>query len=508
MALAASAIVVRALGPRGYGVLSLVRTVLMVVVLLSTTGVGQTVLRLMPDVRVARDAAAARVLARRAALLAGAVWIVATAVAVAARGGADRAFHVDGVGGLIALAVSLAVFEAAFSVLSPFLYAAYDARRQSIAAVAGHAAYLAALIVVAWMGATVARVVAATALGFVVATALALPGLARAMRPGEDAASDAAGTARDRGVETGADGVGAVPRPEPAAPARRADVGWARILRYAAPMTAVALLNFVVWRQSETVLIAHFRTPEETGRFDIAYRLPQMALDFVPTTVWPLVMAGMAEVYARERSALAAAVRRYYRVLFAVSAPVAALGVALVEPMIRVVFGAAMVPAAADARAFFGVFFLSFFAAPLSMTLLVLERPATNLAVYAVLAAVNLGLDLWLIPRLGVRGAVLAVGAAIAISPWLYAAALRREGVAVSPPWARMVRAGVAAAPVAAAWPLLAGIGDVAGLAMAALGATLAMGVLYRGARVIAPEDRRLLDGIPLAGRLVRIVCP
>ncbi len=273
-------------------------------------------------------------------------------------------------------------------------------------------------------------------------------------------------------------------------------------------MTAVTLLNFVVWRQSEALLIAHFRTPRETGLFDIAYRMPQMALDFVPTTVWPLVMAGMVEVFARDRAALAGAVRRYYRVLFALSAPVAAAGAALIEPAIRVIFGEAMVAAAPDARLFFGVFFLSFLATPLSMSLLVLERPTANLAVYGVLAVVNVSLDLALIPTMGVRGAVIAVGAAMALAPALYALALARERVRVRPPWGRMARATLASAPVAAAWPLVSGVDDPWRLAAAAVGAAAVLVVTYRGARVIAPEDRSLFDGIPLAGRLVRIVCP
>ncbi len=176
LAVAASAVVVRALGPHDYGVLSLVRTVLLFVVLLATAGMSQTVLRLAPPLRVAGDGAAARRLLRRVFAGTLVVWAVATAVALAGRGLADRAFHVPGAGGLIALAVSLAVFEAAFTVVSPFLYAAYDARRQSVAAVAGHAAYLAALGLVVARGATVAAVVAATAFGFAVATAIAARG--------------------------------------------------------------------------------------------------------------------------------------------------------------------------------------------------------------------------------------------------------------------------------------------------------------------------------------------
>jgi hypothetical protein len=129
-----------------------------------------------------------------------------------------------------------------------------------------------------------------------------------------------------------------------------------RLFRFSAPLVAIGFLIQVVWRQSETLFLGHFRTAAEAGFFDLAYRLPQTALEFVPTAVWPLVMAGFSEVYARNASDLRVAIDRYYRMLFLLCMPICVTGVVLGGRLITVFYGTEMEPAAVPAQLFFAVF--------------------------------------------------------------------------------------------------------------------------------------------------------
>src|SRR5205814_8092573 len=176
------------------------------------------------------------------------------------------------------------------------------------------------------------------------------------------------------------------------------------------------------------------------GYFDLAYRLPQQLLEFLPDTLWPLVMAAFAEVYTRDRATLGRGIRLYYKFLFALATPIALGGAVLAVPAVPVLFGAAMRPAAPVAAAFFLLFSMSFLGTPLSMALYVLERTSLVLAIYAAQAVVNVGLDLVLIPRYGVRGAVVPVGLVVCLAPLAYGICLTRVWKRPAIPWGFLAR--------------------------------------------------------------------
>jgi O-antigen/teichoic acid export membrane protein len=273
-----------------------------------------------------------------------------------------------------------------------------------------------------------------------------------------------------------------------------------RVLRYSLPFAAIGVLNAIVWRQSETLLLAHFRTPEETGYFDVAYRLPQMVLEFVPGTVWPLVMAGMSEAFARDRDSLRRGVEKYYRMLFALCAPLCVGGIIAGGRFVEVLYGDAMQPAAVPAQLFFLIFTVSFLSTPLSMALYVLERTHVNLLIYTILAVINVGLDLVLIPRYGVYGAIVPVALAILLQPVLYYREVRRIDPGVRIPFGYVARCIAGAMPAVIMLPLLAAVPGALGLTAAAVAGVGAIALGYRVARVVGPEEVSILRRVPAPG--------
>jgi O-antigen/teichoic acid export membrane protein len=475
---ASSILVVRGLGGHDYGVLSAVRSVLMFVVMLSGFGTGQALLRFLPALRVARSGESARALARRVVWVHLAVWLCMLLLALVLRANVEHLLKTPGIGLFVAIGVGLALFEILFALLGQVLNAAYDTARLSAASLASHALYIAVVVPALRAGWGVTGVLVAAAAGNAVACLIVWPRIRGALDWGSEPAT---------GVWAGA-----------------------RFWRYSLPFAAIGVLNLVVWRQSETILLAHFRSPEETGYFDLAYRLPQTILEFVPGTVWPLVMAGMSEVYARDPARLADAVRRYYRLLFALCTPLCVLGAVLGGRAVPVLFGEDMSPAALPTQIFFVIFTVSFLSTPLSMVLYVLERTPVNLLIYVVLAVINVGLDLILIPRFGVPGAMAPVAIAIAAQPVLYFAVVRRYVPGIAIPFRFIGRCLAASAPVIGVFAILHAIDGAAGLLLAALAAVAVLAVCYRVLRIFDAGELSALRSIPLplAARMARFLAP
>lgn len=468
-----SAIVVRGLGEHDYGVLSVLRSVLMFVVLLAGVGTGQAVLKYLPVLRVAHDRRAARALVRGVFATHLVLWLALVGLAYATQASTERLFHVEGIGFYVVIAVVLALLEIVFTVATHVLNASYDAARLSIASLASHVVYAASLLVAFDRGWGVVGVLGAAAAGSAVATAMVW-GRVRAV------------------TEFGA----AVTPPE--APAQA--VTRARVLRYSLPFAAVGVLNLVVWRQSETLLLAHFRSAEETGYFDAAYRLPQTVLEFVPGTVWPLVMAGMSEAFARDRESLRRAVSKYFRMLFALCAPICVAGAVAGGRFVEVLYGPAMQPAAVPTQLFFVIFTVSFLSTPLSMALYVLEQTHVNLLIYVFLAILNVGLDLALIPKFGVYGAIVPVAIAILLQPVLYYVAVRRFEPGVRIPLAYIGRCFLGAAPLVVMAPVLSLWTGGAGLLAAACVGAVAVVIGYRWARVLGEDEIDMIARLPVPG--------
>jgi O-antigen/teichoic acid export membrane protein len=465
---ASSIVVVRGLGDHDYGVLSVVRTVVMFVVMLAGVGTGQALLRFLPTLRVARSGAAAQRLVRGVALAHLGGWATLLALSALARGWTERVFHVDGVGVVVVAGVALALFEVLFTFAGHVLNAGLDTKRLSIASTASHAVYLGALALALPAGLGVIGVLAAAAAGNAVACALVLGRLGRATAFGADE--------------------------------NEATLDGARVLRYSVPFAAIGILNLIVWRQSETLLLAHFRSPEETGYFDLAYRIPQTVLEFVPGTVWPLVMAGMSEAFARDPSSLRRAIERYYRLLFILCTPICALGVVLGGRAVAVMFGDAMLPAALPMQLFFVILTVSMLSTPLSMALYVLERTHLNLLVYLSLAVINVGLDLLLIPKYGVPGAIVPVAIAIALQPLAYFLVVRRHVAGVRIPLAFVGRCVALSASALVALPVLRWLPGAGGLAAAGAVAALAVAAAFRAGRVFGPGEIESLAAVPVPG--------
>lgn len=477
LGLASSVIIVRALGQHDYGVLSLVRVVLVFIGIAAGMGMGQSLLKFLPVLKVEGQGAGAAVVVHRVIVVQLLAWTALLAAAYLAAGRFESLFAFEGIGKVLWIAVGLELFELAFAVVTQILNARYDTKMLSVATIVGHGVFIGMLLVLLPAGHGVVGVFVATAVGNLAATLVVLKTAWSHVRTGES---------RDE----------------------MPPIGWGRLLKFSFPFALIGVLNVIVWRQSETVFLAHFRGAVETGFFDLAYRLPQTVLEFVPLTVWPIVMAGVSESYARDPSRLNASIDRYYRVLFLLSAPISMIGVALGGRIIPILYGEAMAPAAFPAQLFFLIFPISFFATPLSMALYVIEKSHVNLLICAVLAVMNVGLDLILIPRFGVIGAVIPVAIVIAVSPLLYRRGLARYISGTRVPMGFIGKCFLASSPALVVLPFSGLIRGVPELCVALAVACVLILLAAKRIRLLGRDELDLLASVPLPGanRMLRLI--
>jgi O-antigen/teichoic acid export membrane protein len=274
-----------------------------------------------------------------------------------------------------------------------------------------------------------------------------------------------------------------------------------RVLPYAATVTGSGLVNLVVQRQSEVFFLAAVAPPAVVGFYDLGYSLPQLGLELVPLSLYAVMMSAITATATREPGRLGALVGWYYKLLALVTVPVALLGAAWGDRLLVLLYGAEMAPAGDLARVFSLVHLLPFVSVPVGTALAVREQAHRTLPFGVVQLTVNLLLDVLLIPRFGVAGAVAAVVLTfLLVTPPTIRYALRFTGPLEFPVrW--VVRLTVSLAPgllPMAARPWLEGWwGVTAGVAASVL--LMAIGLRLGG--VLGPEDRERLVRSRLPGR-------
>lgn len=485
LSLFTSVLVVRSLGRFDYGTLSVLRPLLFVATGLIGFGLGQAINRFIPELRVTGQARGARSLLYRSLALQSVVWLALCLIFLALRPVLVPRFptYAD----LLILGIALCMTEVAAGTVSQYAIASYRTASMAIATSIGAVVQAGMTGLLLYWGLRVPGVMWATAAGYGFNTLI----LAWLLRRG----SAAAARALDRGT------IGGNSR----APAT---ISWSRHLAYAVPWIPNYILTYLVWRQSETFLLGVLRDRVEAGIFDLAYKLPQLVLEFIPSAVYPLVLAGFAETATVAKDRLAQVITGYYRLLFFVVAPLSVLGLAMGDVILARLYGAEMASGGPYCQAFFVIFTLSFFGTPLSMTVYVFEKVWVNLLLNVAYAVVTIALDLILIPRYGLLGATLPTGFVTALTPFVRYAIARRYVSEIRIPWGFIGRAYLASTPLLLLFWLKTYANTAVGLALLLLASALAALGSYRVFRVLGPEERALLERarIPAKRWLLRIL--
>ena len=279
----------------------------------------------------------------------------------------------------------------------------------------------------------------------------------------------------------------------------------AEVLRYARGVSALVILDAIVWQRTEVAFLQALATPAEVAFYALAFgvaaqvsRIPYQASIVLFPSFPALVGAGRVA----ELASLHATAMRY---LVLLGAPLA-VGLAVTAPAIaRVLWGAAYSPAGV-VLAVLALGSLLAFAAGASPAVLHATKQQDRLLRQGLLAAaVDLALALALVPLAGALGAAVAnvvaqgLGSLLAIR-----AAVRVAGAGV--PAGALVRIVTAALTmgVVAGVPVVT-LGGGPGLAAAVVLGAAAYPLALRALRALSSEDldraRLLVERLPAGAR-------
>jgi len=221
---------------------------------------------------------------------------------------------------------------------------------------------------------------------------------------------------------------------------------------YGGPV-ALSLILALVLSTTDRFLIAAFLDEQAVGAYHAGYSLSNRTLDVL--FIWLGAAGGPALIAALERGgakALAEAAREQASLIVLVTLP-AATGLALVaQPLAQIMVGehlrdgAAQVTPWIAASGVFGGLTTYYFAQAFTLA----RRTGLLLAAMATPALANIGLNLLLIPRLGLTGALVATLASYGLG-LIAAILLGRRAIALPLPWRAGAHAVLGSAAVALA---------------------------------------------------------
>ena len=248
-----------------------------------------------------------------------------------------------------------------------------------------------------------------------------------------------------------------------------------RLVRYALGVSAMLALDAVVWQQSELLFLRALSPPVEVGLYAVGFTLVSQAMQLLPGSVTVALFPALSHaVGSDDAGALRRAWHGAVRLLATAAWPAGAVGAALAPQLLRLLYGEAFLPGAAAARLLWLAGAIGAVAAAPSSLLYALERQRAMVLAALPVAALNLALDVLLIPRHGALGAAIANTAAQLAGAAAVVALARREVGA--PPWGSLARVAVASALGAGAAHLAAagGLGPLALVRGALAGAGVA----------------------------------
>jgi O-antigen/teichoic acid export membrane protein len=265
-----------------------------------------------------------------------------------------------------------------------------------------------------------------------------------------------------------------------------------RILKFSFTVSYILLLDSIVWQRSEVFFLKAYSTLAQIGFYTLAYsiasRLSDIANTF-STTLLPLYSESYGRHGLRDLGQVFVAALKYIQMLMV---PLCFLGVAVARPLAQLIYGAQFLPVALPLQVLLVAMSVTSIGVVISPLLYGTEKQSF-IAVYGTaVAALNITLDLILIPRYGALGASVA-NCTAQIAGVLGGAFYASRHIRASFPWKSTATIYLAAAISASPAAYLASRTYPAIAAL--VGAIAAGAVLYLGLLVIAGQlGKRDLD--------------
>jgi len=209
---------------------------------------------------------------------------------------------------------------------------------------------------------------------------------------------------------------------------------WRRYLAFLLPATLALLFYVIIWERSEVFFLERLSNLEQVGFYNLAYTVYTMCLALGWALVNGFYPAISRDYGAGEWLRVREKVRQGVVLAAMYAVPLAFGGWVTLQGLFVALYGVKMLPAAPVAQILFLGLLPGVLAAVLGCMIGAVGQAWLTVYLGVVLAAVNIGLDLLLIPQLGARGAAISnTGAQLLYTLLLVALVHRRFQVVL--PW-------------------------------------------------------------------------
>lgn len=182
-----------------------------------------------------------------------------------------------------------------------------------------------------------------------------------------------------------------------------------KVLNFNFTLLAILLLDSIVWRRSEVFFLTLFRTPEEVGYYGLAFGVAAMSVRFIPEAFGSVIGPVLSNRYgAQDRAGLHQVFTKSAKYLMLMTVPICMAMVTVANPLIELVYGKSYLPAAGILPMLVISSGLGVIAYAASGLVYGTEKQNIVLVIVSLAAALNLTMDVLLIPRYGIYGATAA----------------------------------------------------------------------------------------------------
>jgi O-antigen/teichoic acid export membrane protein len=285
-----------------------------------------------------------------------------------------------------------------------------------------------------------------------------------------------------------------------------------RIRKYVVPSAAIGLMTQFASYYGGVVFLGLFTNATDVAYFDIPNTFVQRAFGQVSLVIGALSLVSLVEVNARDSTKLKAAASQFTKFVSIYALPVMAGGFVLASPIMTVLYGSQVLPAVLPFRVLLVESCISTIL-QISGTLLFVLEKAYRVFLWTALDIVILfGLNILLIPPMGVMGAVIAVS----VSDVIYGVIITHDAwtrfkVGSFLPLGAIVKMSLASLIMAVVVYAMGFVFPVVNVVSLAVAMTIGVVVYLCGLRILQvfnDTDRRMVESssLPLKGLLLRLL--
>jgi O-antigen/teichoic acid export membrane protein len=192
-------------------------------------------------------------------------------------------------------------------------------------------------------------------------------------------------------------------------------------LRYSLAAMGILGVDYFLWANAEVMFLGLYRPVTEVGFYNVAYKIPTVLVSLIPFVFGQVLLPTVAEQFGKgDMDKIRKIFLTASRFLMLVSFPLATVSIALAAPSIHLLFGAEYEPAIILMQVLAVPFAMRGLSYAVSSVIYGIKEPSYLVKIGAILVLVSVGLCLWLIPRYGAMGAVIALSIPRTISLPIY----------------------------------------------------------------------------------------